>query len=371
MRIAFHATRAPTFKHGLILGGDKPFVNQLVVGLQERGHEVKFVSRLNARDVWRGRISVRQLIAEALKVCKEMRRFAPDAWLVYETSVTNPDLFGWWQRPARYVMMQASVGSGKRVPRAWRWLFRFAQLRSLKRADKIAAAHASNIDQLLAVGIAADRLSILPVAVNGWDGVPSRVEARQRLSLPREAPVLLCASRFSLEKMKGRSGKTEMILDLLAAVSALPADALLVLPGDGPGRPLVEEAAVRLGIEGRVRLAGSVPHDEMKWYYAACDVFAYPCRTDRPWLTVLEAQSCGRPVVTLHTRSAELTVDAGRTGLLAKDLAEFSALLAALACDRARCAAMGEAAQDYVARHHSMKVRIGQIEELLSGTGPG
>jgi len=105
----------------------------------------------------------------------------------------------------------------------------------------------------------------------------------------------------------------------------------------------------------------------MKWYYAACDLFAYPYRLDRPFLAILEAQSCGRPVVTMGTRSAELIVDSGRTGLLAKDLEDFRGQLAALTRDRTLCESMGRAGREYIQEFHSMQTRVKQIEGMLNG----
>ena len=69
----------------------------------------------------------------------------------------------------------------------------------------------------------------------------------------------------------------------------------------------------------------------------------------------------------MHTRSAEITVEAGRTGLLAKDLEEFQAHLAALASDRARCESMGKGGPEYVAKYHFIETRVRQIEDLLLG----
>jgi glycosyltransferase involved in cell wall biosynthesis len=165
-----------------------------------------------------------------------------------------------------------------------------------------------------------------------------------------------------------KPGKTRMILDLVAAMAALPADAVLVLVGDGPGRRRVEDETASRKPDGRVRVVGSVPHEDIKWFYAACDLFAYPYPLDRPFLAILEAQSCGRPVVTMHTRSAEITVQTGRTGLLAKDLGEFQAHMAALARDRTLCESMGRAAREYIAEFHSVQVRVKQIEAMLNGS---
>jgi glycosyltransferase involved in cell wall biosynthesis len=112
-------------------------------------------------------------------------------------------------------------------------------------------------------------------------------------------------------------------------------------------------------------MAGAVENDQMIWFYAACDVYVYPNPLDRPWVSVLEAQACGRPVVMMRTESAELTVAEGETGLLAHDLVQFRALLEALVVDRARCEAMGRAARRFVSDHHSSEACALQLERWL------
>jgi glycosyltransferase involved in cell wall biosynthesis len=367
LRIAFHVPRASYLGGGF--SGDPILVRGLSAGLRARGHEVGVVSRLDANKVWRGRAPAGRLIPEAILVYGRMRRFSPDAWFVYMPSVNYPDLFGCWQRPRRYVLFAADSGTQARLPKRWRWLYAFAHRRSLARADKITVYRPRSADRLRSLGVPVERLCILPPAVELWDGLPSREDARRRLGLPQGAPVVLCVSRLTLRRKDGRPGKTEMILDLLAAVSALPPEVLLVVVGDGPGRQQLEKQVARLGLGARVRLTGSVP--DVKVFYAACDVFGYPYGLDRPWVAVLEAQASARPAVSMRTDSAQLTVDDGRTGLLAKNLDDFREHLAALAGDRVRCEVMGRAARQYIAQTHSTEVRVKQIERLLLGRGDG
>jgi glycosyltransferase involved in cell wall biosynthesis len=132
---------------------------------------------------------------------------------------------------------------------------------------------------------------------------------------------------------------------------------------------LLEEVAARK-LEECVRVIVSLDHADMKWYYAACDIYAYPHPKDTPWVSVLEAQGCGRPVVTLRTRSAELTVQHGRTGFLARDEAEWRGQLHMLVTDPVLRQAMGDAGRAYVASQHSITTRVRQIEALLLEGGP-
>jgi glycosyltransferase involved in cell wall biosynthesis len=367
MRIAFYAPRASYLDPGF--SGDLVFVRSLLRGLRERGHELEVISRFDVRDPLRGRAPARRLLAEGRAIRRRTKRFAPDAWLVYGATVKHPDLFGWWQRPRRYVLLAAGRGNVSRVPLPWRHLFRFAHARSLARGDRIVAYRPKSHEDLRSAGVPERRLGVLPLAIETWDAVPSQDEARRQLGLPADAPIALCVSRLTAPKDDGRPWKTEMVVEVVRALADVPAPALLLVVGDGPGRARVEAATEELGVQDRVRLAGAIDNAELPRYYAACDVFALPDLRDFPWLAVLEAQSCGRPVVTTDTRAARLTVDNGSSGLLAKDLSEFREILRELLTDRARCRALGSAGPDYVKKFHSLDVRLEQIEMLLAADG--
>lgn len=365
MRIAFHVPRAWFIGGGH--SGDHVLVESLFTALKVRGHEVEFVSRLDARDFWREKASLKRLISEAFAVRRRMKRFSPDAWFVYSPTVTYPDFFGWWMRPKRYVLYAAAKGRAERLPRGLRWLYVLAHRMSLRRADAVAAFRPAVAERLRAGSADPKKVYVLPPAVQPWATVPSQDDARRWLDVAPDVPVVLCVSRLSRPMNHGRPGKTEMLLALLEAVAPLPAVQLLLV-GDGKGRAAIEKRVVEKGLAGRVRLAGSV--EDVRPFFAACDVYAYPHPLDRVWVSVLEAQACGRPVVTMRTDSGEISVEDGRTGLLATDMNEFREQLASLTADRARCEAMGKAARDFIDRTHTIGVRVDQIEALLTGGDP-
>jgi glycosyltransferase involved in cell wall biosynthesis len=368
VRIALNVPRPDFLEPGF--SGDHFILPAIRSGLTERGHEVEVVSYLDAREAGRGNIPVRRVLAEAVRVRRRMRRFRPYAWLVYTPSVTYPDLFGWWQRPHRYVLYAADKGRPERLPRRLRPFFRLAHRRSLLTADVVGVYRPRSAARLEAAGVAPDRIAVLPPMVAMPTAEISQEDARRSLDLPLDVPVVVCVSRFSGTKGDGRPGKTQGVLELVRSIPDVPKDALCVIVGDGEGRPEVEAERARLGLRERVRLTGAVPNREVHTYYAAADVFAYPYDLDRPWLSGLEAQASRRPVVTMRTGSAEATVDDGRTGLLAADGNEFRSRLAELLRDRERCQVMGREAREYVATHHSVDVRIRQLEEFLAGSSP-
>jgi glycosyltransferase involved in cell wall biosynthesis len=168
-----------------------------------------------------------------------------------------------------------------------------------------------------------------------------------------------------------------MVITLLQVLAELPQDVVLLLVGDdGPGRRQVEDKIAALGLGERVwlvgtkereRLMGSISNEDVPWFYAAADVYAYPHTVDQPWLSVVEAQACGRPVVTMRTESSELRIRHGETGLLAADIDQFRDHLGALLGDAERREAMGRAAYANFIAHHSMEHHIDRVEALLLG----
>ena len=368
MRIAFYSPRSTHLEHGLEKGGDPIFLHELFAGLQRAGHEVEVVSRLNVHDLWRGRVPARTLLSEALAVRRRVKRFRPDAWLVYKPSRTYPDLFGWWLRPKRYVLLGAHTWQSRRIPRRWRSFLAWAYRRTLQRADFVTVLLPQTLGRLRTYGVEPERARLLFTAVPVPADVPAQDDARRRLGLPGDVPIVLCTTRLT-EPGSGQ-GKTEMVLDLLSVAPSLPADVLIVVGGDGPGRAAIEAEVRRLGLHERVRLVGAVDRAETTWHFAACDLYVQPHPLDGPWLSVLEAQAAGRPVVTMHTRSGELTVDVGGSGLLARTIDEFGEHVRALTSDRERCAAMGRRARQFILDEHSIDVRVRQIEELLEAGRP-
>jgi D-inositol-3-phosphate glycosyltransferase len=172
--------------------------------------------------------------------------------------------------------------------------------------DGVIAQCPDEVDELVALGVPAERLTIVPSGVDVWrfspDGPAAERSGRKRV---------LTAGR-----MVERKGYE----DLIFAVRALR-DVELVIAG-GPDGDLHEDPEARrlmelareLGIRHRVRMVGAVPAAEMPNWYRSADVVA--CT---PWyepfgLTPLESMACGVPVVTYAIGGLKSSVLDGVTG---------------------------------------------------------
>jgi glycosyltransferase involved in cell wall biosynthesis len=131
-----------------------------------------------------------------------------------------------------------------------------------------------------------------------------RAAARESLSLPREAFIMLSASRLALWKRLDRA------IWALPRVLARVPDALLLVVGDGEERANLEALAGELGVASAVRFAGAVPQRDVIGYMHAADVFLALADLSNVGNPLLEAMACGMAI---------LTVDAGDTADLVRD----------------------------------------------------
>ncbi len=94
-------------------------------------------------------------------------------------------------------------------------------------------------------------------------------------------------------------------------------NALLILGGDGPLRPQLEQQAQALGLADRVVFSGRIPEQDLAAYFHACDVFCLPSvePSEAFGLVQLEAMACGKPVVCTQLNNGVNVVNVhGQTG---------------------------------------------------------
>lgn len=130
----------------------------------------------------------------------------------------------------------------------------------------------------------------------------------------------------------------------------------LEIVGDGPQRGELEALATQLGIAGRVRFVGAVPHAEVPDWLNRFDLFVAPSRLDSESFgaAVVEASACGLAVVVSDAGGLPEVVYHGETGLVVPrdDVSALRGAMLQLLLDPALRERLGADGREWVVDHY-------------------
>lgn len=134
-------------------------------------------------------------------------------------------------------------------------------------------------------------------------------------------------------------------LDLLLDAAELVPDLHLLIAGDGPLLDLVQRRSAAPALAGRVSLLGRVADPAP--VFAEADFFALTSAAENCPLAMLQAMSCGLPVVSTAVGGIPEVVRGAVDGTLCRtgDVSGFAEALRAMTADRTRREEMGRAAR--------------------------
>ena len=195
------------------------------------------------------------------------------------------------------------------------------------------------------------------------DGSP--VRERYRLE---DRPVVLCVSR--LVPRKGQ----DILIRGMPLLRKLAPDAVLLIAGGGSYRAELEQEASRAPSDSVV-FTGEVREEDAPVYYAACDVFAMPCRSRWAGLEVegfgivfLEAAATAKAVVAGRSGGAAEAIRDEETGLLVEGTEPKAAALAVGQLLRERDVAnrLGAAGRSRVEQQFAWPTIASQLASILT-----
>jgi phosphatidylinositol alpha-1,6-mannosyltransferase len=217
-------------------------------------------------------------------------------------------------------------------------------------------------------GVPDTHVTVMHPGVDTSQFTPSPADSilREQLGWANRRVILTVGA---LQKRKGQ----DMMIRALPIIRGRVSDVLYAIVGEGWERDYLDRLVADHGVADLVQFRG-VPSDiELIQCYQQCDVFALPNR-QVGWdfegfgIVLLEAQACGKPVITGLSGGTCETLDPSRTGVLVQ--CETPEALADAVCaifdDPARRAAMGTEARDWVVRHFDWQVLTQQARTAFS-----
>ena len=212
----------------------------------------------------------------------------------------------------------AAVDHGTTTEGSLRYrLTRLLETRALRRASHVFTICEGLRKDIVARGIAPDKVTVIPNAVDIESfelGGRADAALQGQLGLQGCAVVGFIGSFYAYEGL-------DLLLDALPLLLRQRPEVTLLLVGGGPQDAALKAQAQRLGIADKVVFTGRVPHDEVARYYNLIDVLAYPRHSMRLTelvtpLKPLEAMAQGRLLVASDVGGHRELIQHAKTGWL-------------------------------------------------------
>jgi glycosyltransferase involved in cell wall biosynthesis len=373
--------------------GQAVHIVEMIHALREQGHEVRVVAPDVGADAGMGAEAgwvrgLRDRLPKALYECLELgysllaylrlaraaREFQPDViYERYNLFLISGLLLKWRRRLPLLLEVNAPLVDerlrfgGLGLP----WLGRWAEGLVWRGADVVLPVTRVLADHLRARGVPDARITVIPNGINEahFAGAPTPAAAKAVLGW---SDALVLGFTGFVRDWHG----VDRVLHWLARADT-PANARLLVVGDGPARADLEALARQLSLENRVRFTGVVPREQVPDLVAAFDIALQPAVV--PYaspLKLFEYLALGKAIVAPRQPNIEEVLVDGRNALLFDNEARgaLESALTRLCADPALRARLAVGAADSISlmalTWRDNARRVAQLAGRLSGKEP-
>jgi glycosyltransferase involved in cell wall biosynthesis len=242
------------------------------------------------------------------------------------------------------------------------WAIRMAVRYVLRRADMITCDCQVVADKIVQLsGYPRERIVVFPWGVDRRLFHPDVPPTPERRALGWDGnPVLIMNRTF--RPLYNVSG----FLEAMPRVLERRPDVRVFLLGAGPQEPMLRSLARRLGLEDVVRFVGPVPPEQMATWLRASDLYVSNSFSDGASLSLLEAMSCGLPVVVSDVPALLEWVTDGVNGLVVPrgDSAALARAMVRLVEDDAARGRMGRENRAIAVQRADWAANFRRLEEI-------
>lgn len=344
--------------------GQGVHLEAMVASLRAAGHEVRVVGpagfdRATLGGESRGLAGLRRWLPAWLLELAEFGYAVPATWrLAAAARAFRPDVIyeranlyhlagcfvAWRRRVPLLLEVNAPLAEerarfgGLGLPRLAAWTER----RAWRGASRVLPVTAVLAQRVVDAGVPATRITVIPNGIHPEDFPPPA---------PQEAPSREALVLGFIGFMRDWHGLDGVLRGMAAWRGPVPLT--LVLVGEGPARPGLEQLAAELGIAHRVRFAGLAERGAVPGLLASFDIALQPAAVAYASpLKVVEYMAAGRAIVAPDQPNLRELLCDGENALLFDPGAPgaFWAAVERLALDGALRARLGDAARETVRR---------------------
>jgi glycogen(starch) synthase len=349
-----------------VIGGIEILATKLLPALQERGYEFIVVTcqsgpeRVGKRKFrgipvyhfpfWKSHNNVKELMAIRQQVAQLKRTFAPH--LIHKNAIGVGDFFHLTTANAHPAPLLITLHNDLR----FRSLDSETSVRRvLQTANWVNSVSNAALKQ--AQHLLPEISSRSSVIYNGLEVPPVTPTP-----LPTEAPRVLCLGRLHTQK-----GFDLALRAFTSVVDRFP-HARLILAGDGPERPALEQLTAQLGLRNVVDFLGWVLPEQVPALINTATVVLMPSRWEGLPLVALQAAYMARPVVAARVGGLPEVVAHHRTGLVveSENRDAFAQAITVLLNDTTTATRMGQAARIRVQKTFSWEHCVDAYDTLYT-----
>jgi PEP-CTERM/exosortase A-associated glycosyltransferase len=238
---------------------------------------------------------------------------------------------------------------------------------ALRRVDAITTICEGLRSDILARGIPAEKVTVIPNAVNLEDfgmNNSADLEFAQYLGVSGKLLLGFIGSFYAYEGLV-------ILLHALPKMLKQNPDIRVLLVGGGPQEKELKDLATRLGLEDKVIFTGRVPHEQVQRYYNLIDILVYPRLKMRLTdlvtpLKPLEAMAQGRLVAASNVGGHLELIQDGKTGILFKagDPGALADKVIEFISRRESWSGLRAAARDFVETQRSWPASVARYEKI-------
>ena len=139
-------------------------------------------------------------------------------------------------------------------------------------------------------------------------------QARQKLGMDIKETIFVNTGRVSLQK-----DPVLLVQSFIYYIKKLHGNAKLIIIGDGELRSTVEDIAKAENLEDKIIITGKIQRDTINLWLNAADLYIYTSHANGFPISLVEAASCGLPIVTTDVTGVHDLVIDNVTGYLVKE----------------------------------------------------